>query len=143
MRRWAPMTEAGPLRVSLVEDHPLVGDMLREFVAGLAQVGSCTVATSAESCLQQLENGTPDVMFIDLSLPGMDGIELIRELRARYRDLRCAILSAHRSKVYAKRAMAAGACGYVLKGDPIEIESALHSILAGEPYVSRDLQDDG
>ena len=80
-------------------------------------------------------------MLIDLSLPGMDGIELMRELRSRYPDLRCAILSGHRSKVYAHRALAAGARGYVLKGDPIEIEAALNAILSGERYVSRDLLD--
>ena len=131
------------LRVSLVEDHPLLGGMLREFVAGLPSVGSCTIANSAEKALHDVADRMPDLMLIDLSLPGMDGIELIRELRSRYPDLRCAILSGHRSKVYAQRALAAGACGYVLKGDPVEIESALHAFLAGERYVSRDLQDEG
>ena len=81
-------------------------------------------------------------MLIDLSLPGMNGIELIQELRARYPDLRCAILSGHRSKTYARRALAAGANGYVLKGDPLEIETALHAILSGQRYVTRDLTDD-
>ena len=134
--------EAASVRVSLVEDHPLLGGMLREFVAGLPEVDSCTVATSAEKALHDVADRLPDLMLIDLSLPGMDGIELIRELRSRYPDLRCAILSGHRSRIYAHRALAAGACGYVLKGDPTEIESALHAILAGERYVSRDVQDD-
>lgn len=130
------------LRISLVEDHPVLGDTLREFVSGLPSVRSCTVASSAEQALEDLAAGTPDLMLIDLSLPGMNGIELIRELRNRYPELRCAILSGHRSKAYARRALAAGANGYVLKGDPLEIESALHAICAGERYVTRDLQED-
>ena len=133
--------ENGSVRVSLVEDHPMLGGMLREFVEGLPAVRSCTVVNSAEKALHEVADRLPDLMLIDLSLPGMDGIELIRELRSRYPDLRCAILSGHRSRMYAHRALAAGACGYVLKGDPTEIESALHAILAGKRYVSRDVQD--
>jgi DNA-binding NarL/FixJ family response regulator len=131
------------LRVSLVEDHPVLSDLLQEFIAGLPRVRSCSVARSAESALQDIEGNVPDLMLIDLSLPGMNGIELIRELHARYPDLLCAILSGHRSKAYARRALAAGAKGYVLKGEPLEIESAMRAMLAGECYVTPSMTEDG
>jgi DNA-binding NarL/FixJ family response regulator len=69
------------LRVSLVEDHPVLSGLLQEFIATLPRVRSCTVARSAENALLDIEGNVPDLMFIDLSLPGMNGIELIRELQ--------------------------------------------------------------
>jgi DNA-binding NarL/FixJ family response regulator len=131
------------LRVSLVEDHPVLSGLLQEFIATLPRVRSCTLARTAENALLDIEGNVPDLMFIDLSLPGMNGIELIRELHARYPDLLCAILSGHRSKSYARRAMAAGAKGYVLKGEPLEIESAMRTMLAGGSYVTPSLTEDG
>lgn len=131
------------VRVSLVEDHPILGDLLREYIAMLPHVRSCTVSRSGEKALEDLEDEMPDLMLIDLQLPGMSGIELIRELRARHPGLLCAILSGHRSKSYARNALAAGANGYVLKGDPLEIESAMRALLAGERYVTQSLAEDG
>ena len=131
------------LRVSLVEDHPILGDLLRDFIAAMPRVESCTVARTAEKALENIESEIPDLMLIDLSLPGMNGIELIHELRLRHPDLLCAILSGHRSRAYARKAFAAGANGYVLKGDPVEIESAMRTMLAGERYVTQSLAEDG
>jgi DNA-binding NarL/FixJ family response regulator len=132
--------EAIPLRVSLVEDHPVLRDVLREFISRLPAVASCTVAPTAEAALKDLDGGEPDLMLIDLSLPGMSGIELIRELRKQHPGLRCAILSGHRSRTYAGQALAAGANGYMLKGDPMEIERGMRAILAGERYVSQTIE---
>jgi DNA-binding NarL/FixJ family response regulator len=131
------------LRVGLVEDHPILGDLLRDFIVNLPRVESCTVSASAEKALEDIESDVPDLMLIDLSLPGMNGIELILKLRTRYPDLLCAILSGHRSRSYARKAFAAGAIGYVLKGDPLEIEAAMRSMLAGERYVTQSLAEDG
>ena len=124
----------------LVEDHAVLRGILTDFVGRLPQVASCSGSASAEAALEALEETAPDLMLIDLSLPGMSGIEMVGELRKTHPQLRCAILSGHRSRSYAKQAMAAGACGYLLKGDPLEIERGLEAILAGGKFVSQGLE---
>jgi DNA-binding NarL/FixJ family response regulator len=128
------------LRVAIVEDHPVLRDVLREYVERLPQVAHCTVAPSAEAALADLETSVPDLMLIDLSLPGMDGIALISELHRRLPELPCAILSGHDSRSYVGQAFAAGALGYLLKGDPVEIERGIAAMLAGERYLSDGLK---
>jgi DNA-binding NarL/FixJ family response regulator len=130
-----------PLRVSLVEDHPVLRDVLREYIGRLPGVELCVVSANAEDALDRFDGSMPDLMLIDLSLPRMSGIDLIRELHLRQPDLRCAILSGHRSPVYVRQAMEVGAHGYLLKGDPMEIERGLQAILAGKRYVSPDVRD--
>jgi DNA-binding NarL/FixJ family response regulator len=130
-----------PLRVSLVEDHPVLRDVLQEYIAQLPGVELCVVSANAEDALDEFDGSTPDLMLIDLSLPRMNGIDLIRELHLRQPDLRCAILTGHRSPAYVRQAMEVGAHGYLLKGDPMEIERGLQAILAGKRYVSPDLWD--
>jgi DNA-binding NarL/FixJ family response regulator len=130
------------LRVMLVEDHAVLRDILTEFVGRLPDVAGCTSISSAEAALTSLdaEGATdPDLLLIDLSLPGMSGIELIKELRRAHPALRCAILSGHRSRSYAQQALDAGARGYLLKGDPGEIERGIEAIFRGERYVSKNL----
>jgi DNA-binding NarL/FixJ family response regulator len=128
------------LRVYLVEDHPVLRGVLRDYITRLPSVRSCTVNSTAEDALKALDGDEPDLMLIDLSLPGMSGIDLVREVRRNHPELCCAILSGHRSRVYATQALAAGANGYMLKGDPLEIERGMQAMLAGERYVSRNLE---
>ncbi len=128
------------LHIAIVEDHPVLQDALRELVERLPEVAGCTVLVSAEAALAELERSVPDLILIDLSLPGMDGISLIAELRKRFPALPCAILSGHDSRSYVGQAFAAGASGYLLKGDPVEIERGIAAILAGERYLSEGLK---
>src|SRR5262245_53974428 len=97
----------------LVEDHAVLRDILADFVGHLPQVAVCTASSSAEAALRDFDGATPDLMLIDLSLPGMSGIELIEQLRKTHPALKCAILSGHRSRSYARRAIKAGADGYL------------------------------
>jgi DNA-binding NarL/FixJ family response regulator len=128
------------LRVSLVEDHPVLRDVLQEYIGQLPGVELCVVSANAEDALAEFEGSMPDLMLTDLSLPRMSGIELIRELHLRQPDLRCAIISGHRAPAYVRQAMDAGADGYLLKSDPMEIERGLQALLAGERYVSSELR---
>ncbi|HKX98735.1 MAG TPA: response regulator transcription factor [Steroidobacteraceae bacterium] len=131
------------LCVILVEDHGPLRDILLEYISELPQVSDCRAYPSAEAVLSRLEgaDGVPDLMLIDLSLPGMSGIELVRALRSIHPRLRCAILSGHRSPAYVGQALAAGAMGYILKGDPLEIERGIDAMFHGERFVSADLTE--
>ncbi len=113
-------------RVSLVEDHPVLRDVLQEHIGRLPGVELCVVSANAEEALDEFEGSMPD---------------LIRELRLRQPGLRRAILSGHRSPAYVRQALEVGAHGYLLTGDPMEIERGLQAILAGKRYVSPDLRD--
>jgi DNA-binding NarL/FixJ family response regulator len=129
------------LRVALVEDHGPLREILLEYIADLPEVSSCHAYSNAESALATFFDGTedppPDLILVDLSLPGMNGIELIRELRAVHPQICCAILSGHRSAAYAGQALAAGAMGYILKGDPQEISRGIDAVVHGQRFVSR------
>jgi DNA-binding NarL/FixJ family response regulator len=70
----------------------------------------------------------------------MGGIELVAALREQRPEMRCLILSGHNEKSYVQRALAAGAQGYLLKGEPAEIENAITRVLSGEQYLSASLR---
>lgn len=129
-----------PPRVLIVDDHPFVGESLRELLDDEMGVDDCTVARSAEEALDRLDGSRPQLALIDVSLPRMDGISLVREVRARRPDLPCLMLSGHGDPSFARRALDAGARGYVLKGEAIEIFSAIEKVLAGDVYVSRKVR---
>jgi DNA-binding NarL/FixJ family response regulator len=128
------------LVVGIVEDHSILREILLAYVGGLPQVKECVAAPSAEKALDDIETSAPDLMLIDLSLPGMSGIELVAELRRRRPSLKCGILSGHKSQRYVGQVFAAGARAYMLKGDPVEIDRGLEAMAAGERYVSKGLE---
>ncbi len=127
-------------RIFVVEDHFLMQQMLQEFISLEADLEVCATASSGEEALEDLAQASPDLMLIDLSLPGVSGLDLIISVKARYPELPCAILSGHGERHYAEQAMAAGALGYVLKGDPDELPLAIRQVMQGERYISKALQ---
>ncbi len=94
-------------------------------------------AGSSPQTLSALRETEADAVVLDLSLEGADGLELIKHLRTEHRDLRILVLSMHDEKVYAMRALRAGAHGYIMKRAPGEaFVEALDQVLAGKIYVS-------
>ncbi len=122
--------------VYIVEDNPLVRESTAEFVSAIGDYNVCGWAPSAEEALEQMDAIDVDLALIDLSLPGMDGIELIEDIRQRWPDTCCLIFSGHGESTYVERALDAGSCGYVLKGNPTELIEALPAVLNGEEFVS-------
>lgn len=114
---------------------------LEQFLDDLSdfEVGGAT--ETAEAALQAL-NGTAnvDLALIDTRLPGMNGIELVKQLQARHPDLPCLMYSGHGETTYVEQALDAGARGYVLKGDPDELPTAIRRVLNGEQHLSAPLQ---
>lgn len=129
--------------VYIVEDHPRMRDLLREWIDDLPGLSVCGTAESAETALRELETVSADIAMIDMSLPMMGGIELVAALRERHPHTRCLILSGHNEARYVERALAAGAQGYLLKGEPSEIQTAIGRVLAGERYLSAGLSNEG
>jgi DNA-binding NarL/FixJ family response regulator len=127
-------------RIYIVEDHCLMRQVLREMIDKVPGLEVCGVAASAEEALAGLNGAEVDVALIDISLPQMSGAELVAVLRARWPALRCLILSGHNEASYVKHGLAAGAQGYILKGNPAELQEGIASVLAGNRYLSEPLR---
>lgn len=97
----------------------------------------CGVAGTASEALETLSGVSPDLILTDFSLPGINGIELIERLRLTMPEQRAAMLSGQADPACAEQALAAGARGYILKGDPEAMLDGIRQILAGTIYVSR------
>lgn len=129
-----------PYHAFIVEDHPLMRGMLADFVAALPDLHVSGTARSAEEALTLLP-GSAELVLVDIALPGISGIELIQEVRARWPHLVCLACSGHDELSYVQRALAAGARGYVAKGDPVELSDAIERVLRGHSYVSAALRE--
>jgi DNA-binding NarL/FixJ family response regulator len=122
--------------VYIVDDHPVVRAGVAEYVDHLSGLTVCGTADSAEAALDEIDDAAPDLVLIDLSLPQMTGIGLIQALRKSSVVRRLCVLSGHYGSGYVEQALAAGADGYILKGDPTELERGVRALLAGERFVS-------
>lgn len=124
------------LRVLIVEDHDLMREMLREYLETEADLSIDAEAATAQDAIAMIERRMPDIVLVDVALPDMSGIELVRILSGQFPELPLAMLSGHREKSHIDGAMDAGARGYILKGDADEIPFAIRSIVGGEQYIS-------
>lgn len=123
----------------LVEDSAVFASTLERFLRIQQDLRVVAVAASAEAASTLLQATAVDLVLVDVSLPGISGIDLVGELRRDHPGLKCLMLSGHRGPEYVRRAMAAGAVGYAIKSDPLGILSAIRQVLAGESYISPGL----
>jgi DNA-binding NarL/FixJ family response regulator len=124
-------------RVFVVDDHPIVRQGLAQMVDREADLMVCGEAEDASTVLQAIANVKPDILIVDISLNGPDGLELLKNLRTRYPVLPVLILSMHDESIYAERALRAGANGYIMKQEAAEkVLAAVRQILNHETYVS-------
>jgi DNA-binding NarL/FixJ family response regulator len=114
---------------------------LRAFIKRQADLDICGEADTGEAALEQIAQMQPDLVLIDVSLPGMSGLDLLDTLHERYPDLACVMLSGHGERSHVDHALMAGARGYVLKGDIDDLVVALHRVIQGEIYLSGMAQD--
>lgn len=132
---------ATPHRVLLVDDHPIVRRGLRQLFDQVSDFEVCGEAEDAASAFTAVTRLRPDLAVVDLALKGTSGIELTRQLRAHMPALPVLVLSLHDERLYAERALRAGAAGYVMKSrDDHEILRAAREVLAGRTYLSEGMQ---
>ena len=121
-------------RVLVVDDHPVVRQGLRLLIDHEPDLAVCAEAETAADALEAIAEHKPDVALVDLSLKGVSGLELIKDIRVRHADLPVLVLSMSDEGVYAERALRAGARGYLMK------EAATDEVLtarqtAGRPWI--------
>ncbi len=126
--------------IYLIEDHPLMQRMTCEFINRMADLHVCGMAATAKDALDHLPTLMVDLVIVDVSLPDMDGINLVSTLHTKEPTLRCLMLSGHQEQSYVERALAVGARGYVAKGNPLELIDAIRRVLKGEIYLSAALR---
>lgn len=127
-------------RVFIVDDHPIVRLGLIRLINAQPELEFAGEAESGPEALEALDGANPGLIIVDLALKGMDGIELIKEIRKRYELLPVLVLSMLDETVYAERALRAGATGYVMKQAATEtLLEAIRRVLRGEVYVSESM----
>lgn len=133
----------GPgLRVLVVDDHAVVREGLARILAGTGEGWTVGEASSGFQALDWMRRERADVVVVDLSMPGMNGLELVKRIRAEFGRLPVLVLSMHAEEQYALRAFKAGANGYMTKdGASAELVKALRKIAAGGAYVSGELAE--
>ena len=123
------------LRVMLVDDHALVRMGFRMLLAD-AQIEVVAEADTGEQACADYAQARPDVVVMDLSMPGMGGLEALRRLLAQDPRARVLVLSAHEDTAHPRRALKAGALGYLGKRSaPDALIAAVTAVGAGRPYV--------
>lgn len=124
-------------RVFVVDDHPIVRQGLALLINRESDLTVCGEAEDAHTALQAVPSANPDVLIVDISLNGPDGLDLLKEIRLHHPNLPVLILSMHDESIYAERALRAGAQGYIMKQEATEkVLVAVRRILASEIYVS-------
>jgi DNA-binding NarL/FixJ family response regulator len=124
-------------RVFVVDDHPIVRQGLALLINREPDLEVCGEAEEARGALDALDGAQPDILIVDISLSGPDGIELIKTIRGRGITVPVLVLSMHDELIYAERALRAGANGYIMKQEATErVLTALRRIRMGDVYLS-------
>jgi len=124
-------------RVLLVDDHPIVRQGLALLIDRESDLAVCGEADGAHSAFHAITTLRPDIVVLDISLSGPDGLDVLKEIRTRTTNLPVLILSMHDESIYAERAMRAGANGYIMKQEATEkVLVAIRRILQGDVYLS-------
>jgi DNA-binding NarL/FixJ family response regulator len=139
----SPVEDSGPRapkRVFIVEDHPVFREGLVQIINDESDLTVCGQAEDAEQAIEAIPGLKPDLVLVDITLPGKSGFELIKEVRAQNGSVKLLVLSMHDEALYADRVLRAGGDGYIMKQeDPEEVVHAIRDVLGGHIYVSEQV----
>lgn len=125
------------VKVFLVDDHPIVRQGITQLINQERDLMVCGDAEVACTALEAIKSKKPDIMVIDISLKGMNGIDLIKNIRTRHPAMPILVLSMHDESLYAERVLRAGAGGYIMKQEATgNVLAAIRRVSRGEIYVS-------
>jgi DNA-binding NarL/FixJ family response regulator len=128
------------IKIFLVDDHPLVREWLTNLIHQQPDLIVCGESEDAPHALQKISATKPDVVIVDISIKQGSGIELIKSLKALHPDVATVVLSMHDEKLYAERALRAGARGYVMKSETAKkVITVIRQVLDGKIYMSESL----
>jgi DNA-binding NarL/FixJ family response regulator len=132
-----------PRKILLVDDHVVFRQGLRRLIAKDSEFLVCGEANGSEELSGLIAAKQPDLVLLDLALDGSNGIELTRQLKGQFPELKILIVSMHDETMYAARALKAGAMGYVMKREPPQrLLAAMRQVLQGHVHVNPALVSD-
>ena len=128
------------IRVLLVDDHAVVRTGFRLLLQSIAEISVVAEAESGETACQLYVELAPDVVVMDIAMPGMGGLEALRRIRARHPQARILTLSAHDDPIHARRSLQEGALGFLSKRSaPEALVEAVAAVAAGRRYLDAAL----
>ena len=131
---------AKPIRVLLADDHPIVRAGIREVLQTLPGVEVVGEASDGREAIELVKSVRPDMVIMDISMPGLRGLEATERIVKAFPEVRVIILSRHENEEYYWHALKVGASGYLLKSAVIsELKAAVQRVSAGEVYLSRSV----
>ncbi len=123
-----------------MDDHPLVREWLTNLIQQQPDLAVCGESADAPHALQEISATKPEVAIVDVSLKQSSGIELIKSLKALHPNIAIIVLSMHDERLYAERALRAGARGYIMKRETAKrVITAIRHVLDGKVYMSESL----
>jgi len=130
------------IRILIADDHTIVRDGLRRLVAAEADMTIAGEAQNGVEVLEVVREKPVDVVLLDISMPGRNGLETLKELKRQHPSIYVIILSMHPKDQYAVRVLRAGASGYITKESaPEELILAIRKAFAGEKFISPDVAE--
>jgi DNA-binding NarL/FixJ family response regulator len=131
---------SGKRRIFIVGDHVVFRDELQQLIDREADLTVCGDAAEIIKALEGISKSEPDLVIVEITLSGKSGIELIKVVKDEYEDLPVLAVSMHEESLCAKRALRAGAMGYVMKQEPAEVvKTAIRKVLAGDIHLSEKM----
>ena len=135
-------TNGNRIKIFIVDDHEIVRCGLTQYLNSQKGLVVCGEADNANTAISLLNSCMPQIAIIDINLGDINGIELIKAIRKRYNKIKMLVHSMHHERENIRRALQAGANGYILKSEPAEqIIKAIESILDGGTYLSKSIKD--
>ncbi|MFY0592557.1 response regulator [Roseivirga sp.] len=130
------------IRVFIVDDHQVVIDGLSSILSDDDNIKFCGSALNGKDAIQQLETECPDVVLLDINMPEMDGIQVVKELRKRGDEVRILVLTMHNNPQFTKELIQMGVEGCILKNaGQKELILAINEVNKGERYYGKDVSD--
>jgi len=130
-----------PIRIVIVDDHPMVAEGIQSILESYEDVAVIATCSTGQEIIDRVEHLAPDVILLDLNMPGLGGLSTAELLLERRPGTRILILSMHDSPEYISSALSHGAAGYVLKDVPTdEIKRAIDAVMAGQRYLCTGAQ---
>lgn len=132
----------GEMSIIIADDHPVVRAGLRQILAESGEIRQIAEASDGQDLLEKLKKTRYDIILLDITMPGRNGLEILKELRILYPSTPVLVLSVHPEEQYALRVIRSGAAGYLTKETaPENLLEAIRRILGGKKYITPEIAE--